>query len=245
MGNPLRVVGLPGRHGGHGGPLRITDTSGNSGPTSPGSRFMLIPRCVSFRCVALLGAAAVGLAACGGGGGDAGIASPPPAESADVVTSDGLSPSPTPGEQTPEAAELASLLTEVFAASTTIDGTTTFEGATLAAGDSVVWFWTPWCTICRSEGPEVAEVAERYGSQVNIIGVPGRGELDEMVDFVDDTGTGAMTHVADLDGAIWSAFGVYGQPAFAFIDDDGSVEVFIGGLGGDALAERIDQLIAT
>jgi len=140
---------------------------------------------------------------------------------------------------------LAELLTGVFATSSTLDGDLTFDGATLAAGDSVVWFWAPWCTICRAEAPEVAEIAERYASQVNLIGVPGRGELDAMVEFVDDTGTGSLTHVTDLDGDIWSAFGVYGQPAFAFIDDDGTVEVFIGGLGGDALAERIDELIAT
>jgi thiol-disulfide isomerase/thioredoxin len=219
--------------------------SGNSAAAVPGFGPMLILRRVSVRRAALLGVAAIALAACAGGSDDAGSAAPPPssAESADVAATDG--PPPAPGEQTPEAAELAALLSEAFATSTTIDGTTTFEGATLASGDSVVWFWAPWCTICRSEGPEVAEIAERYGSQVNIIGVPGRGQLDEMVEFVDDTGTGAMTHVADLDGAIWSAFGVYGQPAFAFIDDDGSVEVFIGGMGGDALAERIDELITT
>jgi hypothetical protein len=90
----------------------------------------------------------------------------------------------------------------------------------------------------------VAEIAERYADRVQIIGVPGRGELDAMQEFVDDTGTSSITHVADFAGDVWSAFGVYGQPAYAFIDDSGTVEIFIGGMGGDALAERIDELLA-
>lgn len=200
---------------------------------------MQISRRVSTRSAAALGAAAVVLASCGGGGDDA---DPPPAP-AEVDAAAGQSAASA--DQTAEAAELAAALSEVFATSSTLDGAATFDGAALAAGDSVVWFWAPWCTICRAEAPEVAEIAEQYASQVNLIGVPGRGELDAMSSFVDDTGTGGITHVADLDGDIWSAFGVYGQPAFAFIDDDGTVEVFIGGLGGDALAERIDELIAT
>jgi thiol-disulfide isomerase/thioredoxin len=138
------------------------------------------------------------------------------------------------------AAEFA----EVFSTTTALDGNA-FDGAALAGIDAVVWFWAPWCTICRAEAPEVADVAERYAQQVTFVGVPGRGELDAMREFVDDTGTGALSHAADLDGSVWSAFGVYGQPAYAFIDDTGEIEVFIGGMGGDALAERVDALLAT
>lgn len=208
---------------------------------------MPIPRRQSLRGAALASVAAITLAACGGGGsGDAAAdATPPPDAPATSAAQAQSSASPDAGEQTAESAELAAALAEVFTGTTTLADDAAFDGAALAGGDSVVWFWAPWCTICRGEAPEVAEVAEQYGSQVTLIGVPGRGELDEMRDFVDDTGTDSLTHVADLGGDIWSAFGVYGQPAYAFIDDSGTVEVFIGGMGGDALAERIDELIAT
>nr|MBA3289283.1 redoxin domain-containing protein [Acidimicrobiia bacterium] len=142
-----------------------------------------------------------------------------------------------------DTGEAAAAFAQVFAPATPLDGAS-FDGAALAGTDAVVWFWAPWCTICRGEAPEVAEVAERYADRIQVIGVPGRGELDAMREFVDDTGTGAITHLADIDGSIWSAFGVYGQPAYAFIDDSGTIDTFIGGMGGDALADRIDQLLA-
>ena len=133
---------------------------------------------------------------------------------------------------------------KAFVGAVTLAGSA-FDSSSLAGNDAVAWFWAPWCVICRSEAPEIADVASRYSDQVTLFGVAGRGELDAMADFVSDTGTEAITHVADLDGSIWNSYGIYGQPAFAFIDDDGSVEVFIGSMGGDALAERIDALIAT
>ncbi|MFP4512169.1 MAG: redoxin domain-containing protein [Acidimicrobiales bacterium] len=128
----------------------------------------------------------------------------------------------------------------VFAEAATLDGEE-FDGDRLADTKTVLWFWAPWCTSCRAEGPEVAEVAERHGDDVRIIGVPGRGQVDAMEQFVDDTGTGALEHVVDADGSIWTAFGVYGQPAFAFVDDTGQIEVFVGTLGS-ALDDRVATL---
>ncbi|HSL72822.1 MAG TPA: redoxin domain-containing protein [Ilumatobacteraceae bacterium] len=185
------------------------------------------------RGAALLATAALTLAACSGGDdpvSDPALPSAGKSEAGDVDSA---------GSQ-----ELAADLAGALATATPLDGASSFDAASLTGQHAVVWFWAPWCTICRSEAPEVAEVAERYASEVQIIGVPGRGGLDEMTDFVSDTGTGSLPHLADLDGQVWSAFGVFGQPAFAFIDDDGSVDVFVGGLGGEALAERIDALIA-
>ncbi|MFP3906092.1 MAG: redoxin domain-containing protein, partial [Acidimicrobiales bacterium] len=128
----------------------------------------------------------------------------------------------------------------VFAEAATLDGEE-FDGGRLADTKTVLWFWAPWCTSCRAEGPEVAEVAARHGDDVRIIGIPGRGQVDAMEQFVDDTGTGGLEHVVDEDGSIWTAFGVYGQPAFAFVDDTGQIEVFVGTLGS-ALDDRVATL---
>jgi thiol-disulfide isomerase/thioredoxin len=142
-----------------------------------------------------------------------------------------------------EPESLEDSLAQVFSGASTLDGAN-FDGAELAAGPVVLWFWAPWCTSCRAEGPRVAEVAEAYAGTVRVIGVPGRGQVQAMHQFVDDTGTGALEHVVDDDGSIWTAFGVFGQPAFAFLDGSDEIEVFVGTLGS-AFEDRVAALAAT
>lgn len=132
--------------------------------------------------------------------------------------------------------------TVAFADARTVDGAI-FDAAPLTGQDTVAWFWAPWCTICRGEAPEIARIAAHYSDKVTTIGIAGRGKQAEMAEFVSDTGVGSFTQLADLDGTIWSAFGIYGQPAFAFINDDGAVDVFVGSLDKRSLAERFELLI--
>jgi thiol-disulfide isomerase/thioredoxin len=117
-----------------------------------------------------------------------------------------------------------------------------FASTSLAGKDTVLWFWAPWCTVCRGEAPDVVASAEALAGRVEIIGVAGRGGVPEMHDFVSDTDTGSLTHVVDADGSIWSQYGVFAQPAYAFIDDGGEVEVFVGAMGEEALTERMNAL---
>lgn len=140
-----------------------------------------------------------------------------------------------------EPGDLGESLAAVFADASTLDGEA-FDGSELADGGVVLWFWAPWCVSCRAEGPRVAEVAETYSGEVRIVGVPGRGQVEAMNQFVDDTGTGGLEHVVDGDGSIWTAFEVYGQPAFAFLDGSGEIEVFVGTLGS-ALEDRVAALV--
>lgn len=176
------------------------------------------------------------LSACGGDGDSTGapVTAPPVAgETADDGGDGG-------GQAVPAVVTSTDILAAVVAAGDVIG-----DDIDLVAVDGqpvVAWFWAPWCTICRAEGPAVAEVAATYRDEVVLIGVPGRGADADMQRFIDDTNTGSMTHVADFGGGIWSDFGVFAQPAFAFISADGDVEVFVGSLGERALIERIEAL---
>ena len=116
------------------------------------------------------------------------------------------------------------------------------SSASFAGKDTVLWFWAPWCTVCRAEADDVVAASGALEGKVEIIGVAGRDEVPAMEGFVSDTGTGGLTHVVDADGSIWSSYEVFAQPAYAFIDDSGTVEVFVGALGEDALVERMNAL---
>lgn len=117
-----------------------------------------------------------------------------------------------------------------------------FDPESLAGRSVVLWFWAPWCTICRAEGPGVADVAEELEGEVTFIGVPGLGEESAMRGFVDDTGTGSLTHLPDLDGDTWRGYGVISQPAFVFITPSGVVQTFTGALGSDKLRDAAESL---
>ncbi|SNS00875.1 TlpA family protein disulfide reductase [Blastococcus mobilis] len=111
----------------------------------------------------------------------------------------------------------------------TLDGQP-FSSSRLAGRPAVLWFWAPWCTVCRAEAPDVAEVAAEYAGWVEVIGVAGLGDRTSMQDFVADTGTGCLVHLVDEDGELWSRFGIVSQPAFVFVDRSGGIQTFAGSL---------------
>lgn len=83
-----------------------------------------------------------------------------------------------------------------------------------------------------------------FGDQVTIIGVAGRDDLRDMEEFVSSYGVDGFDHLADEENEIWATFGVTSQPAFVFINDDGTTETLISSLGLDGLTERVEALAA-
>jgi len=127
-----------------------------------------------------------------------------------------------------------------FTASTVAGGTV--RGADLLAKPTVAWFWTPWCTICRAEAPDIAAAQAQFGDRVNFVGIAGRGPVADMARFVADTKVGAFPHAVDADGRLWSGFKVVSQPSLAFIHPDGRIETVTGSMSPADLRERIAKL---
>jgi len=54
---------------------------------------------------------------------------------------------------------------------------------------------------------------------------------------------GDFDHVIDDAGDIWSFYGIFTQPSFAFINDDGEVQVFLGAMGQEGLSRLIEEAL--
>ncbi len=125
----------------------------------------------------------------------------------------------------------------------TVDGAT-FDAASLTGRPVVLWFWAPWCTICRAEAPTVSKIAAEYAGRVQFVGVAGQDTAQAMSRFVADTGTGSLTHLSDTTGVVWREFGVAVQPSFAFITSDGATDIRVGALEEAALRARVAEVAA-
>lgn len=196
---------------------------------------------------AALAAAALVLSACSAG---------EDTEAAPVATPDvavGESPAPTPepmpteeptGETSPAESEAVEVPAALAFTATTVDGQP-FEGTSLAGKDSVLYFWAPWCTVCRAEAPALPGLASEFEGDATFYGVAGLSpDVDAMQGFVNDTGTQSLTHIADTDGTVYTGFGVASQTTFAFVDDDGTIEIVRGPLSPDEIRSRTQALIA-
>ena len=77
-----------------------------------------------------------------------------------------------------------------------------------------------------------------------MIGVAGRDDVETFQEWVSSRDVEGFDHVMDPDGDIWREFGITSQPAFVFVNDDGTVETRRGALGLEGLTERVNDLIA-
>ncbi|MFC3894865.1 redoxin domain-containing protein [Lentzea rhizosphaerae] len=117
-----------------------------------------------------------------------------------------------------------------------------FRGDKLVGQPAVLWFWTPWCPSCNAEASKVAGIAKKY-DKIQFVGVAAQDQLDAMKKFVADHQMSGFPHLADLDGSVWKRFGVTAQPTFAFVREDGSVELLTGAPTEEQLDQRVSALM--
>ena len=75
-----------------------------------------------------------------------------------------------------------------------------------------------------------------------MIGVAGRDSIDAMADFVARHGLDGVPHLVDADGSLWARFEVVAQPAWVFVDDDGTARRVQGSLDEDGLRAELQAL---
>lgn len=173
---------------------------------------------------------AAALTACGGPASSPGSTSAPPSASS-------TSTSTQPNDTSAAAAAPEQLK---FTAKT-VDGKD-INGADLAGKPVVLWFWAPWCPKCQREAPGMAAAAKEHGEKVTFLGVAALDQVPAMQQFVQKYGLQSFQHVADVDSAVWKRFGVTAQPAYAFIDASGQVEVVTSQLSEQDLKQRLSKL---
>ena len=167
-----------------------------------------------------------------------------PSETAVV---DSAAPAETPAETTDESPAETPGDPAVVVTPLPVFSSTTLEGQAVTQADyegkpTIMWFWAPWCSVCRGEAPTLSKVASELDGSVDVVGVAALGSVDEMKTFVSDTGIENFTQLADPDAEVWSVFGVASQPAFAFISSDGSIEIVQGSIGEEEILERAATL---
>jgi cytochrome oxidase Cu insertion factor (SCO1/SenC/PrrC family) len=185
-----------------------------------------------------VGAAAVAavfaFGACGTGGTDD--------AAEDMSTPDETASAPAETGSGTEAAPVPDLLDFT---TTTVDGEP-FEGASLAGSPAVLWFWQEDCPICQGQGPDVAALIADHGDEVNIVGVAGTGLYrtstdEQLLAFVEDTGTDGATHLQSPDGELWTRFGVTSQSTYVLLDSSGEI-IDSGSFPADELDDKVADL---
>ena len=179
-------------------------------------------RRVSAGCIVL---ASIALTACGG---EQPTTQTTPAMTTSPPSASATAPVPTMTGETSPGRPPAAVPEVLDFTAQTVDGGT-FDGSTLAGAPAVVWFWAPWCPVCKAGAADVTAAAAELGDAVAFVGVAGlSGSLDDMQAFVADTGSGSIPQVADLDGTVFTRFEVVQQDTFAFVSTDGTVELVDG-----------------
>lgn len=155
-------------------------------------------------------------------------------------TASGPSAAPKTATAAPQAAPGESVPAQLQFTAKTLDGKD-FAGSSLLGKPAVLWFWAPWCPTCQREAPMMGRLAHAHPAVV-FVGVASASQPPAMQKFVEKYPVKSFVHLADTSGAVWAKFGVTNQPAFAFVNPDGHIDVVKGPMSETELAQRLDAL---
>lgn len=122
---------------------------------------------------------------------------------------------------------------------TTVTGES-FSGASVAGRPVVLWFWAPWCAVCRSQVPQVQDLVATFGDEVAVVGVGSLDSGSAIQSFA--AAADGPTHLSDPDGALWRRFSISEQSSFVVLDAAGEEVLRTGYNDDDAVADTVRDL---
>jgi len=154
----------------------------------------------------------------------------------------GLAISPiTPANALKQASFVTNKTKLTFTAKT-VDGKNYSSKVLVNKKPTVIWFWAPWCAICKNESAYIVAAAKKYKGKINFLGVGALGSTEEMVDFVSHTETSIFPNLNDSEGKLWNRFGIVIQPTILFIDAKGKITSKVGPSDEEFLAKKLVSL---
>jgi len=119
------------------------------------------------------------------------------------------------------------------------DRSAAFTPADLAAGHvSVVNVFASWCAPCRTEAPQLAELAKLPG--VALYGMTQKDKPAATRAFLDEVGNPFTRIARDDDRRASIEWGVYGVPETYVVDGKGIIRLkYVGPLSDDVLKEQL------
>jgi cytochrome c biogenesis protein CcmG, thiol:disulfide interchange protein DsbE len=106
-----------------------------------------------------------------------------------------------------------------------LDGTGTFDTASLEGKVVVVNFFASWCIPCREEQPDLAAAADAFADrEVVVVEIAYQDEAETALAFLDEFGrSDAAIYLADPGSRAAIGYGVFGIPETFFLAADGTV----------------------
>ena len=127
-----------------------------------------------------------------------------------------------------------------------LDGSGTFDAASLRDKVVVVNFFASWCAPCREEQPDLAAAANAFADRgVVIVEIAYQDQAASAFEFLDEFGrSDAAVYLADPGSRAAIAYGVFGIPETFFIAADGTlVGKAIGATDALTLGTTIDAVL--
>lgn len=103
--------------------------------------------------------------------------------------------------------------------------------------------WAGWCTFCKKELPDFAEIQKDFGDKILIIAIDRRETLEEAKKFSDELDvTAKLIFLLDPADSFYQTIGGFSMPETVFVDREGFIRYHKRGLiGKEELKRRIGQ----